>query len=98
MGILGCQIGSHGLLVAQVCGLCFHMMSKRDFEGEMVQDRFCPPKFYKLFETMHKEMIGFVLSGCWKALMGPTGLPCPVQAFADARTLDRVRVRVMKRH
>ena len=50
------------------------MMSKRDLEGEMVQHRFCQTKFYELFETMHGEMIGFVFSGCWKALMGPTGL------------------------
>ena len=92
MGILSCQIGSHGFLVAQVCGLCFYMMSKRDFEGEMVQDRFCPPKFYKLFETMHGEMIGFVLSGCWKALMGPTGLPYPVDERHSIRRGGIIRV------
>ena len=40
-----------------------HVMGKRDLEGQMVlQERFCPPQFYKQFEIMQGEMIGFDFS------------------------------------
>ena len=48
--------------------------------------------FYKLFETMQGEMIGFVFSGYCKALMGPTGLPYPVDKDTDIRRGGIMRV------
>ena len=56
------------------------------------QDRFCLQQFYKLFETMQGEMIGFVFSGYCKALMGPTGLPYPVDKDTDIRRGGIMRV------
>ena len=67
-----------------MCELWSHVMGKIDLEGDVVlQIRCCPSEFEKLFETMQGEMIGIGISGCLRALMGPTGEPGLPDHVAD---------------